>query len=128
MSATPDEILSYAHEICASADCETKYRASIGRAYYAAFHAARHFHIGLATPGSVGSTNGGRHVQLMAQLANPGISKNNKKFYISQALSKSLRPLADARVDADYHLELKIEKDLAESVLAQASEVVKRAA
>lgn len=128
MSATPDEMLTCAKDLCARADCETKYRASISRAYYAAFHAARNFHIGLPTPGSVGNASGGVHAQLIAQLANPGISKNNKKYYLSQALGKSLRPLVDARVDADYHLHLNIEKQFADDILLQATELVGRAA
>jgi uncharacterized protein (UPF0332 family) len=127
MSATPEEMLSCAQALCADANCETKYRASISRSYYAAFHAARNFHNGLATPGSVGNSNGGVHAQLIAQLSNPGISKSNRKFFLSQAIAKSLRPIVDARVDADYHLDIDIEKSFADDIYTQASEVVARA-
>ncbi|WP_429499478.1 hypothetical protein ACQUFY_21635 [Robbsia andropogonis] len=127
MSATPQQMLDCAKEICAIGEVETTYRATISRAYYAAYHAALEFHARLPVPGSVGAATG-YHTQLMAQLSTPGIGKKNKKFFVSQALAKSLRPLVDARVDADYKLGVTINKELALSIVNQASEVVAQAA
>ncbi|MFK0377855.1 hypothetical protein [Pandoraea sp. NPDC090278] len=97
------KLLECAERIFKADEGEATLRAVASRAYYAGYHAAKGFHEALATPGSVMQARG-RHEQLLAQLANPGISKNNRKHTISVALSKSLRPTYSLRVTADYHL------------------------
>ncbi|WP_321946522.1 hypothetical protein [Paraburkholderia sp. J10-1] len=103
MSATPKELVDSATAMLKAATDEAAYRAVCSRAYYGAFHAAKEFHDALATPGSVGNAKG-KHEQLIAQLNNPLISRQNPKYLRSIALGKSLRPLIDQRVVADYNL------------------------
>ncbi|WP_250533479.1 hypothetical protein [Caballeronia sp. AZ10_KS36] len=103
MSATPKELIDCAEVMLQSAKDEPVFRAVCSRAYYGAYHAAREFHEALPSPGSVGNASG-RHEQLIAQLNNPTISRQNKKYIRSIALGKTLRTLVSARVQADYEI------------------------
>lgn len=116
MSSEPDALLGCAEQIAGLGDSDATCRAVVSRGYYAAYHAAKRFHENLATPGYVmGAT--GRHQQLLNQLAYPGISDKNKKYKISVALAKTLRPVYAARVDADYFLEITMEKGRTSQIL-----------
>ncbi|GAB5098691.1 hypothetical protein YK56LOC_44080 [Caballeronia sp. HLA56] len=119
MSSTAQELVDCAEAMARSAASESEYRAVCSRAYYGAFHAANAFHNGLPVPGSVGRATG-RHEQLIAQLANPGCGKGNKKYFVSQALSKGLRLLVDNRVKADYHIDVEVNRGHAQASVAGA--------
>ncbi|QCP50199.1 hypothetical protein FAZ95_14020 [Trinickia violacea] len=126
MSSTPRQLVDCAAAMLQGATDEPQFRAICSRAYYAAFHAANEFHNALPAPGSVGNANG-RHEQLIAQLANPQISKNNKRYHVSQALSKSLRPLIAARVLADYEIHLSVDAATAASTVTGADTLITKA-
>jgi uncharacterized protein (UPF0332 family) len=127
MSSTPRELIDCAAVMLISAKDEPAYRAVCSRAYYAAYHAAYAFHSALPQPGSVGNATG-KHSQLIAQLANPQCGKQNKKFAISQALGKTMRLLLDARVKADYSIEMEVDQQLASGTATTAETVVQRSA
>jgi uncharacterized protein (UPF0332 family) len=123
MSSSPRELIDCASQLLDGASAEPHYRAVCSRAYYAAYHAANEFHHSPPAPGSVGAARG-RHEQLIAQLGNPQISKQNGKFRISQAMSKTLRLLIDARVRADYHMNLDIDQTLASKTASNARVII----
>jgi uncharacterized protein (UPF0332 family) len=125
VSSTPRELVDCAAELLKRALDEPQYRAVCSRAYYGAFHAANAFHNALSAPGSVGTARG-RHQQLISQLANPACSKQNDNYFISQALSKKLRPLIDARVKADYLIRSEVSVALATAATAGAEAIVQR--
>ncbi len=125
MSSTPRELVDCAAELLRQALGEPQYRAVCSRAYYGAFHAANTFHNALSAPGSVGAARG-RHQQLIAQLSNPTCSKQNDNYFVSQALSKKLRPLIDARVKADYLIHSEVSLALATAATASAEAIVQR--
>jgi len=103
MSSTAEDLVQCAVSLFQVAADEPAYRSVCSRAYYGAFHSAKAFHDALPSPGSVGNA-AGKHEQLIAQLNNPTISRQNNKFMRSIALGKSLRVLVDLRVTADYKL------------------------
>lgn len=125
MSSTPQELVDCAAELLKQALGEPQYRAVCSRAYYGAFHAANAFHNALPAPGSVGVARG-RHQQLISQLANPTCSKQNDNYFVSQALSKKLRPLIDARVRADYQIHSDISLALATATAVGAEAIVQK--
>jgi uncharacterized protein (UPF0332 family) len=127
MSATPKELIDCAADMLKAANDEAAYRAVCSRAYYGAFHAAKEFHDALPTPGSVGNANG-KHEQLIAQLNNPLISRQNAKFFRSIALGKSLRPLIDQRVIADYDLKATVTQNEAVTSASNAQALCSNAA
>ena len=112
MSSSPSELVDCALSLLGDARSEPQYRTVCSRAYYGAFHAANLFHNALPTPGTVGAARG-RHEQLIAQLANPTCSKRNHKYFVSQALSKVLRTLINARVRADYLIDTEVDFGMA---------------
>jgi hypothetical protein len=67
-----------------------------------------------------------RHQQLIAQLANPTCSKQIDNYFVSQALSKKLRPLIDARVKADYLIHSEVSLALATATAIGAEAIVQR--
>jgi uncharacterized protein (UPF0332 family) len=127
MSVTPEQMIDCAEAMLNAATDEAQFRSVCSRAYYGAFHAANVFHNNLPAPGTVGNAKG-RHEQLIAQLTNPQISKNNKRYYVSQALAKSLRPLIANRVMADYQVAQSVERSLANASVAGAKVVQQQAA
>lgn len=127
MSSEPDALLGCAEQIAGLGDSDATCRAVVSRGYYAAYHAAKRFHESLATPGSVREATG-RHQQLLNQLAYPGISDKNSKYKVSVALAKTLRPVYAARVDADYHLDLTMERERTSQILAACRGVIETTA
>lgn len=112
MSSTPRQLIEYASVMLRTASDEPAYRAVCSRAYYGAFHAAKAFHESLPAPGTVGNAKGS-HEQLIAQLLNPTVSKQNKKHALSIAIGRGLRQLANARVTSDYVMASIVDKALA---------------
>jgi uncharacterized protein (UPF0332 family) len=123
MSCTPPDLYTYAQSIASSANDEVSRRCAVNRLYYTAFHATKAFHNALASPGSVGNSKGS-HEQLIAQLLNPTISKNNQKYAVSQALGKAMRGALGMRVSADYFLNGSVTKDQVEEILGLCQQVM----
>lgn len=101
--STPADFWTYAKSIDGSAD-ETVQRASISRAYYAAFHACDAWHQALPVPGSNAGPKGGRHQELLNRLRNPDAMIDPAKRSTSKSLSYMLQELKGHRVTADYEL------------------------
>ena len=107
---SPEDMLACAERIAQTTpEDDSLHRAITSRAYYAAYHAARNFHNGLAIPGSVGAANG-VHEQLISQLSSPGLSPKNDRHVQSKTLGRMLRSLMSMRVDADYRMDLACNK------------------
>jgi uncharacterized protein (UPF0332 family) len=127
MSCQPDQLFAIASGMaveCKNAtDNEALRRAALSRLYYSAFHAGRIFHQSLPMPGSVGTARG-KHEQLIQSLNSPTISKNNKKYFVSQAVAKHLRTALTLRVRADYHLEQNVTPIDVDECLAACAPVV----
>jgi uncharacterized protein (UPF0332 family) len=126
MSVTSGQMIDCAAAMLTTASDEAQFRSVCSRAYYGAFHAANNFHNALPVPGTVGNAKG-RHEQLIAQLTNPQISKQNKRYHVSQALAKSLRPLLSNRVLADYTVAKTVGRDLADATVIGARVVEREA-
>jgi hypothetical protein len=124
MSATPLDLLIVAKTLSSQSADEPTNRSVINRAYYAAYHAAKRFHSRLPSPGSIGNASGS-HEQLIASLDNPTI-KRDADYWLSKALSKTLRLTMNARIDADYHLDLGISQQISQTTVGQSSEILRR--
>lgn len=121
---SPDELLACAEHIAGINSLEATYRAAISRSYYAAYPAARDFHIGLSAPGDIrGAT--GRHQQLLNQLQFPNIPSKDKRFAVSIAIGKTLRQVYSARVHADYRLDQPVDGERMSMTLSACREVIR---
>ena len=107
---TTDELYAAGKSVCAIANTEALYRASINRLYYATYHRCYDYHVALPQPGSVGNTNG-RHNQLINQLNSPSPGLAKDKRAESVALGKLLRLICAQRVDSDYYMDRDISQD-----------------
>ncbi|QVQ27154.1 hypothetical protein [Achromobacter deleyi] len=101
MSSTYRELLDAAVSISAAGETEGLYRATASRAYYAAYHAARTYHNGLSSPGSLAYARGGMHEGLYTQLRTPTVANPRIKAQ-SIALGNLLMAAYALRVQADY--------------------------
>ena len=123
MSTAPLDLLNNAKLIRANQADEAAHRAAISRAYYAAYHAARGFHISLPSPGRLIRANG-RHEQLVEQLQNPTIATTDARHIKSRRIGFILRDLLRQRITADYFLAATILEDDADEVLLNSESVL----
>ena len=105
---SPSELLTAATRICAIADDQAMYRASINRLYYASYHQCYDYHMSLPLLGSVGTTRG-LHEQLIAQLTNADAKLPLADRQKSVAIGKELRVICAKRVTADYDRTISVE-------------------
>lgn len=106
MPVVSDDILKCARTIAALPGLnEAGIRATVGRAYYSAFHECRAWHAKLAEPGRlpVGFV-GGDHLELSTRLINPGQSITGALREASIKRGVRLRALHGERCKADYDL------------------------
>lgn len=124
MAVDCNGILKLAIDGMVDADCETKFRNFIGRAYYASYHRAKEFHENLPDQGLHHTEQVGAHRRLSFALENPTVSDRDlhKK---SKQLGYICRDLHAKRVDADYHIDIDIGKKMAEQAIAQAQFIFK---
>jgi uncharacterized protein (UPF0332 family) len=101
---TPRELLAAAIALSGHGHLEADWRASISRAYYAAFHALTLWHATLPMPGSVGSARN-EHEQLVQRLCHPDKACSKAQADLSRWCSGVLYSLRALRVIADYKLE-----------------------
>lgn len=139
MATRPSQILDLARSLQAqSAASEAHARSAVSRAYYAAYHAAREFHIGLAEPGYMPPPRPGHkdeaagiHVELVLRLQNPA-SKVRKASSKIAATSVAIGSVLDAlrlnRVLADYRLDEAVSEELAREALSSAESILSRCA
>lgn len=105
MSISPSNLLQLSKDILATAKTEVEFRNAIGRAYYAAFHAATAFHNSLPSPGELPSTPTGEHLKLAYQLSRPTIASTDPLFTKSRDLGRDLNWLHTKRLNSDYKLD-----------------------
>ena len=124
MSVAPRELLASAEEIRKTQSDEAGHRATISRAYYAAYHAAYAFHVSLPSPGSVGKATG-RHEQFVSQLTTPTFSPANPRNLLSRRVGTILRDVARARVVADYSIGANLGVADADAAILKSREILK---
>lgn len=127
MSVSSSDLLSQAKALLAQASSEVEWRNCIGRAYYAAFHAAKAFHQTLNTPGRLPAKPVGIHAELAHQLTNPTISNTDPRFRASIDVGQHLKALHRMRVRADYDLDSTVNADEASDAVARAGRLCGRA-
>ncbi len=124
MSITPESLMKWVESL--DLDCEEACRASVSRAYYAAYHDCLDFHNALPAPGA-SRTGCGVHENLIYQLQNP--SPESKKDPELSKRSKTraylLRVIKPFRVQADYSLAINFDKCDADNMTAKALETMK---
>ena len=120
MSISPSNLLQLSRVILATAKSEVEFRNAVGRAYYAAYHAAKAFHDSLPSPGELPSTRTGIHLELAYQLSLPTIAPTDPLFNKSRDLGRDLNWLHDKRIKSDYDLRRTV-------TLSDAAAVVERA-
>lgn len=112
MSVKDIDLLEFAVELSSTAKCEASYRNIVSKAYYAVYHKADNFHKALPTPGT-NAREAGVHSTLAERLCSPTVScaELAKKSKIAGYICRDLHM---KRVDADYKLDLSINRDDAE--------------
>lgn len=106
MPIVSDDILKCAQAIAAQPGLsEAGIRATVGRAYYSAFHECKVWHAKLDEPGRlpIGFT-GGDHLELSLRLTNPGPKITGPLREASIKRGVRLRALHGERCKADYEL------------------------
>jgi hypothetical protein len=102
VSVSPVELVDFAEQLADTS--EACLRASISRAYYGAFHAAKDFHDNLPASGAVTNPNEGVHGRLYQQLLAPALDKNDPLYTRSKRVGYMGRNIHGMRIKADYKL------------------------
>ncbi len=126
MSVGAGEILRCASVIAQAADGEASFRSAISRCYYAAYHAARVWHLALPVPGSAGYRKTGRHETLVNQLYQPGLRRERPEYWQSIALARMLNRGRLLRQQADYRIEAKVDREQMLGALANSAAIVRQ--
>lgn len=100
MTCDPLAYLQAAQKISAVATEEASYRATVSRAYYAAYHCCRLYYASLPQLSTL--MGNGMHEQLINALTFPSKKLTSNGKARSEALGKYLRDMCQARVHADY--------------------------
>lgn len=90
---------------------EARRRATISRAYYAAYHRCREWARSLPRSSEAVAKAHGVHEQLIDRLANPPPSCSRERRRIARQLAGQLSALKARRVAADYKLRHAISED-----------------
>lgn len=125
MSVSPTNLLQLSKDLLAQAKSEVDFRNAIGRAYYAAFHAAVAFHDSLPTPGELPPKRMGMHMELAYQLSRPTLSQSDPRFKISRTLGNDLNWLHNERIQADYKLNALVTPAEAATVIQRSEAAIK---
>lgn len=123
MSISPEDILSLSEALALTKECETTLRASVGRAYYAAYHHALSFHNSLAEQGVAPERATGMHASLIHQLKTP-TEKDPGLRTKSKQIAYMLDTMRLARVNADYELALTTTENDAKSQIELAKRLL----
>lgn len=123
MSICDADLLAYG-KVLLTGTSEIELRNSIGRSYYAAYHRANKWHVGLPSPG-VAPGGKGVHATLVDQLVAPTVV--GPKAMQSKSIGYMLRTLHAARRKADYFLDESVDRSEAESVAAMSETLLNKA-
>ena len=127
MSVAPRQLLDSAKLIRAHVTNEAGHRATISRAYYAGYHAARDFHSSLPSVGSLSVTSG-LHEQLCERLQNPTIPTMDARHLRSRQIGAILRDFHRKRVIADYQVTEQVADTNADEALVLSERLLSLAA
>lgn len=123
MSVGPADLLGLATALCRGAT-EVEWRASIGRAYYGAYHTAEAWHRALPVPGSAPG-GVGVHETLIRCLTTPRVV--GKQALKSRAIGYMLRQQKTWRAEADYDLSSSVDLQKAQTAVASAAKLIEEA-
>jgi uncharacterized protein (UPF0332 family) len=119
MSVTPSDLLKAVQKIAALADTEALHRSEISRAYYAALHKAKETFVHVEFRTQKGASSHEqiiREVEIYAKGANPGRVE-------ASAVAKLLPKLKRQRQDADYQLNMTLQKQDSNDVLVKVQDL-----
>lgn len=125
MAVSPLDFLQQAKQLANNAVADVDYRNAVGRAYYAAFHAADAFHSSLPQPGRLPAKSTGLHEQLFHRLINPTISATDSRHRVSRIVGHKARDFHRIRVQADYDLGQEMTGEDAANAIARAEEIIR---
>jgi uncharacterized protein (UPF0332 family) len=125
MSVTPQDLWKHSQQLFSDAKEEAHFRSSIGRAYYAVYHACLLFHAALPSPGCNPPAKVGVHSELVHRLTNPTFAKSHEKYSLSRQLGLKLTGFHALRVMADYALTDHVVRPHAANALIKASAIFK---
>ncbi|WP_019448086.1 hypothetical protein [Cupriavidus sp. BIS7] len=128
MSVAARDILHCAFGIAEAAVGEANYRSVISRSYYAAYHAAYAWHAALPVPGSAGYYQTGAHETLVNQLYRPGLKRSHAAYWQSIALARMLNRGRLLRAEADYRVNVMVERGKMADALSNNAAIVDRCA
>lgn len=125
MSVSPRDLLAAARH--AAEDCaeESTRRKAASQAYYAAFHAAKRFHVQLPRPGR-SKVGAGEHENLIHCLRNPDPALSDDLRRESTLIGDLLLRIRPIRVKADYHLDASFCKSEMHDCIEQAAHLINR--
>lgn len=125
MSVTPRDLLAWANGTAANQEVED--RATISRAYYAAYHRCREWYdqrlAGRGKPGHSPPHRTGSHEELIHRLANPHLTCTTTEHATSTSLAGSLTALKALRHLADYKIYRSVGSALAAQACADAAQI-----
>jgi uncharacterized protein (UPF0332 family) len=125
MSITPVDLLTWANANSTGRG-EECLRAAVSRAYYAAYHTCRNWHLKLPLPGS-SKSSGGSHDELISQLMHPSTQCTAEQSSISRQLGGALTDLKILRTVADYRLEVTLLPASAQEACQKSALILKKA-
>lgn len=111
------QLLGLAKELSEGAE-EVSHRASVGRSYYAGYHALRGWHSALALPGSC-EPGVGVHESFIQQLKNPAPGVDSTLRAKSKILGAQLSAFKLKRRVADYEMKAELTQLEAVQMYAQ---------
>jgi hypothetical protein len=126
MSSAPVDFWQFALSISTSLD-EAAQRASISRAYYAAYHSCLAWHAKLPIPGSNTGPGGGFHQELINQLRNPDASNSPQIKALSRSLGYTLQDIKGHRFLADYGLPDPVDPTMPADTCSKAKQILDKA-
>lgn len=125
---SPAELLALAKRLLDGAANDVEYRNVVGRAYYAAFHAAKAFHASLPSPGRLISKAGGEHENLIQMLERPGEGVSYGAQIASKEIAAQMRMAKALREIADYKMDKPVTVQDAEDAIGLAEEILRTTA
>lgn len=119
MPVDSQELMASAKLAHATAASEADWRGVCARAYYAIYKDGEAFHNALPMPGSLQHGKGGLHINLIQQLQNPTIGRDDPLYMKSKVVGHLMNSLHAMRVKADYHRDATVTSQDCANSLAQ---------
>ncbi|QNP59469.1 hypothetical protein [Paenacidovorax monticola] len=127
MAVTPAQILALAEKLAADSEgCEAHVRSAVSRAYYAAFLAVADEITPYLDSQTIRLNGEGTHSQLIGQItAYASTARVIRPGYQEAAyISKTLAKMKLKRVEADYRIDVDLDKDESHKAIDRATRVL----